>query len=68
MVAELMETHLDCVEDELFAAVFAGLRAFGTLGHAVLGQQATHHPRPAFVLTVNALLRTHALVVLALNG
>lgn len=60
-----METHLDCVEDELFAAVFAGLCAFGTLGQAVLGQQATHHPRSAFVLTVNALLRTHALVVLA---
>ena len=56
--------NLDCVKDELFAAVLARLRAFGTLGHAVLGQQTTHHPRPALVLAVNALLRTHALVVL----
>ncbi len=60
----LCETDLDCVEDKLLAAVLAGLCAFGTLGHAVLGQQATHHPRPTFVLTVNALLRTHTLVVL----
>lgn len=55
---------LDCVVDELFSAVLAGLCAFGTLGHAVLGQETPHHPRPAFVLTVNALLGTHALMVL----
>ena len=57
-------TDLDCVKDKLFSAVLAGLRAFGTLRHAVLGQQTTHHPRPALVLTVNALLGTHTLVVL----
>lgn len=57
-------SDLDCVKDKLLAAVLAGLGAFGTLSHAVLGQQATHHPRPALVLTVHALLRTHALVVL----
>lgn len=55
---------LDCVENELLAAVLAGLRAFGTLGHAMLRQQTTHHPRSALVLTVNTLLRTHTLVVL----
>lgn len=31
-------TDLDGVEDKLLAAVLAGLRAFGTLSHAVLGQ------------------------------
>ena len=31
------ETHLDGVEDKLLSAVLAGLRAFGALGHAVLG-------------------------------
>lgn len=55
---------LDCIIDELFATVFAGLCAFGTLSHAVLGQEPTHHPRSTFVLTVNTLLGTHALVVL----
>lgn len=29
---------LDRVKDELLAAVLAGLRAFGTFSHAVLGQ------------------------------
>lgn len=60
----MCETNLDCVEDKLLATVLAGLRTFGTLGQAVLGQQTPHHPRPTLVLTVNALLRTHALVVL----
>lgn len=55
---------LDCVENKLLAAVLARLCAFGTLSHAVLGQQTTHHPRPTFILAVNTLLRTHTLVVL----
>lgn len=64
----MRDSDLDCVEDKLLAAVLAGLRTFGTLGHAVLGQQTTHHPRPTLVLTVNTLLRTHTLVVLGQRG
>lgn len=60
-------TDLDCVEHKFFATVLAGLCAFGTLGQAVLGQQTAHHSRPTLVLTVNTLLRTHALVVLGLG-
>lgn len=63
-LSTLCETYLDRVKDKLLAAVLAGLCAFGTLGHAVLGEQTTHHPRPTLVLTVNTLLRTHTLVVL----
>lgn len=62
--ARFEQTDLDGVEDKLLAAVLARLRALGTLGQAVLRQQPTHHPRPAFVLAVDALLGTHALVIL----
>lgn len=55
---------LDGIKDKLLAAVLARLRALGTLRHAVLGQEPTHHPGPALILTVNALLRTHTLVIL----
>lgn len=57
-------TDLDCVEDKLLATVLAGLRAFGTLSHAVLGKEAAHHPRATLIFTIHALLRTDSLVVL----
>lgn len=57
-------TDLDGVKDELLAAVLAGLGAFGTFGHGVLGQESPHHSRSALVLAVDALLWTDALVVL----
>lgn len=57
-------TNLDGVVDKLLAAVLAGLGAFGTFGHGVLGQESPHHSRSALVLAVDAFLWTDALVVL----
>lgn len=61
-------TYLDGIVDKLFAAILAGLSAFRTLRHGVLGEQPPHHPRPALILTVHALLRTDALVILRDRG